>query len=238
MSEKRNLSVLIVPRSGGVVAGGDLWEPVRIVDAAGDPVTAVATFVKDLQASGPFGIDAALLCDGPPALVPVPLDYRGPMGSGNPKQRPATSADGSLFPQAATRRLHHPVDEQRAKPGDRQVPPRAHVRDHDPCALGDRPAGFLRLPPRCGTGLMVNPVPLSRDRRGGRANAHHNPMEPYRNDRVGLYRPRVARRIPRCIPDALFNQVFAELGSHRDRALVALWVSTAARALRTARGAL
>jgi site-specific recombinase XerC len=53
---------------------------------------------------------------------------------------------------------------------------------------------------------------------------------PYRNDRVGLYRPRVAQRIPRCIPDALFNQVFAELGSHRDRALVALWVSTAARA--------
>ena len=77
---------------------------------------------------------------------------------------------------------------------------------------------------------MVNPFPLSRDRRGGRANAHHNPMEPYRNDRVGLYRPRVAQRIPRCIPDALFNQVFAELGSHRDRALVALWVSTAARA--------
>jgi site-specific recombinase XerC len=81
-----------------------------------------------------------------------------------------------------------------------------------------------------GTGPMVNPFPLSRDRRGGRANAHHNPMEPYRNDRVGLYRPRVAQRIPRCIPDALFNQVFAELGSHRDRALVALWVSTAARA--------
>jgi integrase len=81
-----------------------------------------------------------------------------------------------------------------------------------------------------GTGPMVNPFPLSRDRRGGRANAHHNPMEPYRNDRVGLYRPRVAQRIPRCIPDALFNQVFAELGSHRDRALVAMWVSTAARA--------
>ena len=33
-----------------------------------------------------------------------------------------------------------------------------------------------------------------------------------------------------CIPDELFNRVFAELGSHRDRALVALWVSTGARA--------
>jgi integrase len=28
----------------------------------------------------------------------------------------------------------------------------------------------------------------------------------------------------------MFNRVFAELGSHRDRALVALWVSTGARA--------
>jgi site-specific recombinase XerC len=55
-------------------------------------------------------------------------------------------------------------------------------------------------------------------------------MEPYRNERVGLYRPRLAQRIPRCIPDEMFNRVFAELGSHRDRALVALWVSTGARA--------
>jgi len=81
-----------------------------------------------------------------------------------------------------------------------------------------------------GTGPMVNPFPLSRERRGGRPNAHHNPMEPFRNDRVGLYRPRVAQRIPRCIPDEMFNRVFAELGCHRDRALVALWVSTGARA--------
>ena len=45
-----------------------------------------------------------------------------------------------------------------------------------------------------------------------------------------MYRPRVARRIPRCIPDDLFNRLFAELGSHRGRALVAFWVSTGARA--------
>ena len=32
------------------------------------------------------------------------------------------------------------------------------------------------------------------------------------------------------IPDGLFNELFARLGSHRDRALVAFWVSTGARA--------
>ncbi|MGH3305496.1 MAG: site-specific integrase, partial [Streptosporangiaceae bacterium] len=30
-----------------------------------------------------------------------------------------------------------------------------------------------------GTGPVLNPFPLDRSRRGGRANAHRNPMEPY-----------------------------------------------------------
>src|SRR6266498_1410188 len=63
-----------------------------------------------------------------------------------------------------------------------------------------------------------------------RAHAHHNPMEPYRNERAGLYRPTVPDRIPRSIPDEEFNELFARLASHRDRALVAFYVSTGARA--------
>jgi integrase len=37
-------------------------------------------------------------------------------------------------------------------------------------------------------------------------------------------------RAARSIPDGRFDALFAHLGSHRDRALVALWVSTGARA--------
>ncbi len=81
-----------------------------------------------------------------------------------------------------------------------------------------------------GTGPIINPFPLHRSRRGGRPNAHHNPMEPYRNERGGLYRPRVPSRIPRSVPDEEFNEIFAALPSHRDRALVAFYVSTGARA--------
>jgi site-specific recombinase XerD len=55
-------------------------------------------------------------------------------------------------------------------------------------------------------------------------------MEPYRNERGGLYRPRVPSRIPRSVPDEEFNEIFAALPSHRDRALVAFYVSTGARA--------
>jgi site-specific recombinase XerC len=81
-----------------------------------------------------------------------------------------------------------------------------------------------------GSGPMVNPFPLVGGRREQRAHAHHNPMEPWGHERSGRYRPRLAQRIPRSIPDDRFNQLFAELGSHRDRALVSLWVSTGARA--------
>ena len=63
-----------------------------------------------------------------------------------------------------------------------------------------------------------------------RANAHRNPMQPFAGERAGRYRPKLARRIPRQIPDGKFDELFAELGSNRDRALVAFWVSTGARA--------
>jgi len=81
-----------------------------------------------------------------------------------------------------------------------------------------------------GTGPLVNPFPLDRSRGAGRAHAHHNPMEPFRRQRSGLYRPVVPSRMPRDIPDEEFNEIFAALGSHRDRALVAFYVSTGARA--------
>jgi len=55
-------------------------------------------------------------------------------------------------------------------------------------------------------------------------------MEPHRAQRSGRYRPKVPSRVPRAIPDEEFNEIFAALPSHRDRALVAFYVSTGARA--------
>jgi integrase len=78
-----------------------------------------------------------------------------------------------------------------------------------------------------GTGPIVNPFPLAR---AGRAHAHHNPLDPFPRRKSGLFRPRVPKTVPRQIPDSVFNELFAGLGSNRDRALVAFWVSTGARA--------
>ena len=89
---------------------------------------------------------------------------------------------------------------------------------------------FYEFHLEAGSGPMVNPFPLTRSHPGRPSGRHHNPMEPFRGERTGRYRPRVPPRIPRQIPDERFSELFAALSTHRDRALVALWVSTGARA--------
>ncbi|WP_327310899.1 tyrosine-type recombinase/integrase [Streptomyces sp. NBC_01243] len=81
-----------------------------------------------------------------------------------------------------------------------------------------------------GTGPIINPFPLDRSRHGRRANAHRSPKGAFKDERKGRYRPTIPKRIPRRVPDELFNQLFAQLKYNRDRALVAFWISTGARA--------
>jgi site-specific recombinase XerC len=100
------------------------------------------------------------------------------------------------------------------------------VRAHSETVL----RAFYEFHREQGSGPAVNPFPLDRSRSRRRAHAHRNPMEPYRNERVGAYRPRLTERIPRAVPDETFNEIFARLPSNRDRALVAFYVSTGARA--------
>ncbi|MFI6958617.1 tyrosine-type recombinase/integrase [Nocardia sp. NPDC050408] len=79
-----------------------------------------------------------------------------------------------------------------------------------------------------GEGPVVNPVPLGRGR--GRANAHHNPLEPFRPQGRIRYNPKVPHRTPRAIPDEQWIALFSGLRSNRDRAILAVTVSNGARA--------
>ncbi|WP_327293611.1 MULTISPECIES: hypothetical protein [unclassified Streptomyces] len=60
---------------------------------------------------------------------------------------------------------------------------------------------------REGTGPIINPFPLDRSHQASRANAHHNPMKQFKHERTGRYRPKVPKRIPRRIPDEMFNAI-------------------------------
>ena len=81
-----------------------------------------------------------------------------------------------------------------------------------------------------GDGPLVNPVPDTDRRAGRRSQAHPNPMQPFAPGPRAPFRQKMPERIPRHLPDRLFDELFATLRSDRDRALLAFYVSTGARA--------
>jgi len=220
--ESRDLARLAVPGAGSLVETGSQWEPYRLVDPAGVPVEAVTAFFRDLQAAG--RTEATVRSYGMDLLrwfrflwaIEVPWD----------RVTRVEARDFCRWLLIAGKPARPHRRGQAAAASSAGRPYAASVRAHSETVL----RGFYDAHRDMGTGPILNPFPLDRSRRGGRVNAHHNPMEPYRNERAGLYRPRVPSRIPRSIPDGDFNEIFARLPSHRDRALVAFYVSTGARA--------
>ena len=80
-----------------------------------------------------------------------------------------------------------------------------------------------------GEGPLLNPV--AQNRRGGTfLSARRSPAEPFRDQGRLRYNPKVPKRFPRAVPDERWDELFAALRSDRDRAMLALAVSSAARA--------
>jgi site-specific recombinase XerD len=214
----RDLVNLVVPQRGGLVATGERQEPFRLVDGDGLVVAAAAEFFCDLQAAG--RPDSTLRSYGLDLL----RWFRFLWAAGVPWER-ATRAEARDFCRWMIV-AGKPARGGAGRGAGAREPYSAAVRAHAETVL----RGFYDFHLEAGSGPIVNPFPLDRSRRGGRAHAHHNPMDRYRDERAGLYRPAVPSRVPRSVPDAEFNEVFARLPSHRDRALVAFYVSTGARA--------
>jgi integrase len=228
------LAGLAVPLVGAVQVTGDPFGPCRLVDAEGEPVLAVAAFLADVQACGRA---AATQRSYSLALLRW---FRFLWAVGVPWEQ-ATRVEARDFVRwvqvagkPARRHWRGDADAAGVRPG---VPAPNRVTGKSPpgpqyatatVVHGETVARtFYDFHLQAGTGPLVNPFPLARD---GRAYAHHNPMDLFGGRRAGLFRPRLAQRIPRQIPDGRFDELFAALGSHRDRALLAFWISTGARA--------
>jgi site-specific recombinase XerD len=222
--ESRDLARLSVPLAGALEKTGDGWMPFRLTDPAGAVVEPVSAFFADLLAAGRS--EATVRSYGMDLL----RWFRFAWAAGVPWNM-ATRAEARDFcrwmqvagkPARPHWRAPDVVPEAVAA-GAAYSP---SVRAHSETVL----RGFYEFHLEAGTGPIVNPFPLDRSRRGGRAHAHHNPMDAFRSERAGLFRPKVPSRIPRSVPDEEFSEIFARLPSHRDRALVAFYVSTGARA--------
>ena len=210
----------MVPAAGALVQTGDLWEPYYLSDPGGERVGPASEYLRDLQAAGRPGTTqrsyalALLRCFRFTWAVEVPWN----------RATRAEARDFCRYLQLADKPAR-PRTETVAVPGKR--PPSARFAPSTAAHCETVCRSFYAYHLEAGTGPIVNPFPLARP---GRAHAHHNPMDPFPRQRAGLFRPRVPQRIPRQIPDSAFNDLFARLGSNRDRALVAFWVSTGARA--------
>jgi site-specific recombinase XerD len=209
-TEDRDLAALTVPPVGAVVATTDRGQPFQLLDASGGGVEPVAEFLRDLQACG----------RSPSTARSYAMDllrwFRFLWAIGVEWNRASRSEARDFC------RWMMLV----GRPGRTDQGLAPSVRAHAETVL----RGFYDFHLEAGTGPILNPFPLDRARRRDRAHAHHNPMEPFRNERAGRYRPTVPTRIPRSVPDGEFNEIFTRLASHRDRALVAFYVSTGARA--------
>ena len=81
---------------------------------------------------------------------------------------------------------------------------------------------------RLGQGPVANPVPSAA--MGIRRYEHHNPLAPYQPQKRAPYRQRVVTGTPRALSHDLIDRVFTALTSTRDKALVAMYLATGARA--------
>jgi site-specific recombinase XerD len=229
-----DLANLTVPLSGAVKETGDPFEPYWLLDPAGERVVPVAAFLADRQACGRseatqrsyslallrwFRFLWAVEVPWDQATRTEARDYiRWVQVAGKPERRHWRLGDG-----VPAVRPGIPVPNQvtgKSPPGPQYA---ATTVAHAETVART----FYDFHLQAGTGPLVNPFPLARS---GRAHAHHNPMEPFEGQRSGLFRPKVAQRIPRQVPDGKFDDLFAALRSHRDRALLAFWISSGARA--------
>lgn len=236
----------VLPEIGRLVETEDPWEPCQLLDPSGKPVEPVAVYFKDLMAadSSPltprsYGMDLlrwwrflwALEIEWDRAaredardfmlwmkLADKPVRVHWRHRSKGPAVIPTASLTGKPAPGTPNLITGKPTVGKKYAPATR-----AH------CETVLRTFYDFHLERNAGK-LLINPFPLVRNRRSARANGHHNPEEKHRKQRTGLYRPKVPKRIPRRIPDEKYTEVFAGLRSHRDRALLAFWIATGARA--------
>jgi integrase len=239
--EPRDLAALVVPLLGSLHRVDDPWQPCLLCDPTGAVIGPVASYLRDLQAAG--RAETTLRAYATALLrwyrflwaIEVAWDQATRVEARDfcrwiqIADKPAGSDLGAGVGRVAVL----PAGESGAgranpvtgktSPGRRYAPA---TRAHSESVL----RGFYEFHREMGSGPMVNPFPLARRGRGTRARARQNPMQPHHNERTGLFRPRLVTSAPHHIPEQKFNEVFAALGSHRDRALVAFWVSTGARA--------
>lgn len=225
----RDLSRLTLPLVGDVVTTDEPGVPFTITDATGELVEPVTEFMREFDAgdasvssSRSYAFDLLrwwrwLAAIGVEWDRAVRTDVRDLVlwlrTAPNPQRqrRPGGPVAGTVNPRTGKPYLD-------AGYAQRTI-------NHQLTVLGV----FYDFHGHSGCGPVVNPVPQP-GRGGARPNAHGNPMLPVMPHRRAAYRQRVPERLPRALPEEVWTELFAAMRCHRDRAILATYISSGARA--------
>lgn len=218
-----------LPKSGSVVEGRSSVPPWVLLDVDGEDVEPVTSYLRDLTLSDcsqstvrSYAFDLLrwwrLL-----SAVEVPWDcatrgevellvgwMRSARNGQRYRRRPDAPAPGSVNPVSGKQAL-------RLGYAPRTI-------NHQLTVL----SSFYAFHAVFSRGPVINPVPSTKERRD--RLAHRSPIEAQAEHRRAPLRQRVPAQNPRSIPDDRFDELFARMGNHRDRALLTLFVSTGGRA--------
>lgn len=214
-----------LPRTGAVRAGVTASLPFVVVDEHGEEVEPFSVFLRDLMLTDMSPLTArsyaqdllrwwrllhALEIDWDRASRAAVEVLVGWMRTADNPQRHRSPSTSSVNHRTGKRAL-----------GSGYAPA---TINHTLSVL----SSFYTFHAQFGRGPVANPVPASAARRA--RLAHRSPLEPRPQHRRAPLRQKSAERVPRSLPDDLAAELLAAMGNARDRALLALFLSTGARA--------
>jgi integrase/recombinase XerD len=226
----RDVGSIEIPRWGRVVRADDGPVAWLVVDPDGVAVEPIRRFLLDLVArdnrTGSVRSYAFVLLRWWRWLRAVDVAWD--------KATPAEARDLVLWLRQASKPRRSPRTKSAATAGSvNPVTRKRHLGDgYEPRTIRHHNAvvrSFYEFWIELGEGPLINPVRLDRGDRG-RPNAHHNPLEPFRPEGRIRYNPRLPKARPRAMPDERWRDLFGELRSNRDRALLAIAISNGVRA--------
>jgi integrase len=219
----------LVPAGGSVAAGQAADLPFVVMDADGREVEPVSAYLRDLA----LGDASRLTCRSYAFDL---LRWHRLLWMLKTPWEKATEAEVAVL-VGWLRQAPNP--QRRRRSADSSPPGSVNLKTGKPALrAGYAPrtinhaltviCGYYSFHSRFGAGPVINPVPVSAERR--RALAHRSPLEPVPAVRRARLRQKVPAQAPRAIPDHRWEELFAEMGCDRDRALLEFYVSSGARA--------
>ncbi|MGE0341496.1 MAG: tyrosine-type recombinase/integrase [Porticoccaceae bacterium] len=218
-----------LPRTGAVRAGETASLPFVVVDEHGDEVEPFSAFLRDLMLTDMSPLSARSYAQDLlrwwRLLHALEVDWDR-----------ASRADvevlvGWMRTADNPQRHRNPSTSTSAASVNHRTGKRALGSGYAPATINHTLSvlsSFYAFHAQFGRGPVTNPVPASSTRRA--RLAHRSPLEPRPQHRRAPLRQKSAELVPRSLPDELAAELLAAMRNTRDRALLALFLSTGARA--------